>query len=229
MIVAIHQPNYFPWLGYFHKVLHSDVFVLLDHVQYSKSSYTSRVQILCKGTPHWMSIPVVTSGRLGQSIREASSDPRAKWNGKHLNMLRANYARHPYFGEVFGRVEALLAEVEGDVAALNSKIIRALAAEMGARCRFVESSSLDLPDIESSELLVAIVGAVEGTSYVHGAGGRNYQDADAFSAAGIELRDQRFAHPTYPQHRCSDFIAGLSILDCLFNVGLGGCGELLRA
>ena len=67
MIVAIHQPNFLPWMGYFWKIAHVDRFVFLDNVQFSKGSYQNRVKVKGPQGPHWMTIPVVTNGRLAQS------------------------------------------------------------------------------------------------------------------------------------------------------------------
>ena len=63
MIVAIHQPNYAPWLGYFAKMARADVFVFLDDVQYTKNSYINRVQIDAGGTARWLTVPVSFSFR----------------------------------------------------------------------------------------------------------------------------------------------------------------------
>src|ERR1043165_5716491 len=92
-IVAIHQPNYFPWLGYFAKMARSDAFVFLDDVQYSKNSYINRVQIKGK---EWLTVPV--SHHLGDPInRVQCADPR--WRAKHLDKLRATYAKTAHFDE----------------------------------------------------------------------------------------------------------------------------------
>ena len=67
MKVAIHQPNYLPWMGYFHKMHHADVFIFLDDVQFTKGSHINRVKILSGKGPRWLTVPVVKV-KLGQNI-----------------------------------------------------------------------------------------------------------------------------------------------------------------
>jgi hypothetical protein len=227
MIVAIHQPNYFPWLGYFHKLLHSDVFVLLDHVQLSKSSYTPRVQILCQGKPSWLSVPVLKSGKFGQAIYETECDTRSHWQAKHLKTLQANYARHPYWGEVFQFVEPLLSTPASNLAHINVNIVRELGRALGAQCRFVRSSELPLAAAQRDDMLVEITKLVGGDRYLHGSSGARYQETSVFENAGIQPVAQDFRHRMYPQHCTAEFTAGLSVLDCLFNLGFEGTRSLL--
>src|ERR1700757_3691267 len=93
MIVAAHQPNYLPWLGYFYKIAHCDVFVLLDDVQFTKNSYQNRTRIKGPKGPIWLTQPVLHSGRAEQATSEVEFDPRVGWRVKHLKTLTANYAR----------------------------------------------------------------------------------------------------------------------------------------
>jgi hypothetical protein len=60
MLVAIHQPNYFPWLGYLDRMAKADLFVVLDHVQFERRSYQNRIQILLEGEPRWLTVPVIS-------------------------------------------------------------------------------------------------------------------------------------------------------------------------
>jgi len=84
-IVSIHQPNYFPWLGYFYKIVNSDVFVFLDNVQFSKNSYINRVQIYGKDEKvRWLTVPVsVHLGQLIEEVHPSSID----WRSKHLDII----------------------------------------------------------------------------------------------------------------------------------------------
>ena len=66
MTVSIHQPNFIPWIGYFYKILKSDVFVILDNVQFTKNGLTNRNQIKTPEGPGWLTLPVVQSGKFGQ-------------------------------------------------------------------------------------------------------------------------------------------------------------------
>jgi WbqC-like protein family len=225
LIVAVHQPNYFPWLGYFDKIMRADVFVLLDHVQMSRGhgrnrSYTQRVQILGHGRPTWLTVPVSKGHGSDQAISETFPDSQADWRRMHLVMLERCYEKHPAFDEVFLQVRAALTSASGSLADINAHIIGVLAGEIGAPCRFVRSSALPPMGTRKTELLVEVVRAVGGTRYLYGKGGAQYQDNEAFRHAGIEPIAQEYVQPTYPQVGSDVFIPGLSILDCLFNIGL---------
>src|SRR5690348_1614998 len=73
-MVAIHQPNYIPWLGYFFKIAHVHQFVFLDTVAFSHGSLVNRNTIKTSTGPAWLTIPVRTSGRFGQLIREVETE-----------------------------------------------------------------------------------------------------------------------------------------------------------
>lgn len=227
--VAIHQPNYLPWLGYFGKMPRCDVFVFLDHVALSQgASYTQRVEVMNGGGRAWLSLPVLRSGRAGQPIAETQMDARVPWARKHLATLRQQYGRHPAFGEVFPLLEELLPRPWGSLGELNVAVVTALAERLGVACRFVRSSELPVAGLGKSELLAAVAREVGGTAYLHGKGGAGYHDPEVFAAHGIELRPQAFAHPVYPQRGTAEFVPGLSVVDCLFNAGFAATQALLE-
>lgn len=229
MIVAIHQPNCLPWLGYFAKLARSDVFVFLDHVPLSKRSYTTRVQILVQGRPQWLSTPIRVAGQFAQRIDQTAFDDGVDWRRKHLRTLQMNYGKHPHFEAVFETVQPLLAPPADTLAQLNERVVVGIARELGITCRFLRSSDLDVPGLRSSALLAEIVVRAGGTRYLHGSGGAGYQEPEVFRTAGVELVPQAFSHPTYPQGGTEVFVPGLSVLDALFNVGFAGVAALLAA
>jgi hypothetical protein len=226
VIVAIHQPNYLPWLGYFHKLAVADVLVLLDHVQLPQGrSYVQRVQVLCGGHPAWLTVPVHKRGRSGQRICDTEID-ESGWGRRHLRTLEMAYGRHA--ADLLGVVGPHLIEGSACLADRNEALVRALAERLGLRARIVRSRDLDVGPLAGSALLAALVRAVGGDTYLHGRGGLNYQEAEVFEAAGVRLRDQAFTPPPYPQRGTSEHVAGLSIVDCVANLGFAGAAALLR-
>ena len=84
-IVAIHQPNFLPWIGYFYKIVKSDIFVFLDNVQYTKNSFINRNKIKTSQGEMWLTVPVSFS--FGQLIRKVRINNLVDWQKKHLRRL----------------------------------------------------------------------------------------------------------------------------------------------
>ena len=105
MIVAIHQPQYLPWLGYFNKMMASDIFCYLDNVQYKKNEWQNRNKILSKDGWQWLTVPVLH--RFGQDIREIVINSTERWRHKHLQALQTNYAKAPFFKKYFPEIQSL--------------------------------------------------------------------------------------------------------------------------
>lgn len=228
-VVAIHQPNYVPWLGYFWKIARADVFVLLDDVQYSKGSYINRTRILGAGSaPRWLSVPV--SAHLGDAINRVR--PAApSWPQRHLDILRPGYRRARTFTETWPEIASLYEHLpESDLAGGNRLLIERLCDVLALPRRFVLSSSLVIGDAVGDDRLVRIIEAVApGGTYLSGRGGRGYQDERKFRDAGLRLVYTDFTHPEYTQWAGS-FVSGLSILDALFHCGrIAVSGWLRRA
>jgi len=215
MRVAIHQPNYAPWCGYFAKMNHCDVFVFLDNVQMpGGQSYVYRTPIRGGAEAKWLSIP--TRYHLGDNIDEVRFAV-ADWPRKHEGALRGAYARSPYFREVWELIEPVYSNPGANLAEFNMKLIRTIAGYLGLACRF-EASSTVQPDGQGDDRLISLVRKVGGDVYISGKGGQNYQDPAKFAEAGIELRVHTYSPVPYRQAQ-GEFVAGLSILDALFNLG----------
>ena len=224
MIVAIHQPNYLPWLGYFRKIAIADIFVFLDDAQYTKNSYINRVQIAGPGGARWLTVPV--SYAFGDPINRVRF-ARADWRRAHLDTLRGAYARAAAFREVWPVVAELYAALpESDLARANAAAIVGIAGALGLRCDFRFASALGVEG-RADERLAALVRAVvpDGT-YLSGSGGAKYQAAETFAAAGVSLRYAEFQHPRYDQGG-GPFVAGLSVLDAAFRLGWSGAAALI--
>src|SRR6266700_204078 len=121
-----------------------DLFIFLDDVQFSRQSYTQRVQILSQGRPHWLTVPVLRSGRSGQLITETQCNAATAWKRKHVATLRASYGGHPFFADVLAVVEAALCGTSNNLAEINIGLIQALAAALQAPCRFARSSHMNV-------------------------------------------------------------------------------------
>jgi hypothetical protein len=229
-VVAIHQPNFLPWLGWFDKLARADVFVLLDHVQFprtSRGTYVNRVKLLVSGKESWVTAPIVRSTGSVQRIDEVRVDDSQLWREKLLRTVEHNYRRAGAFDEVFPLLRETLEQPTDRLAELNEQGVRRIARALGLdESKLVRSSSLDASS-HATDLLIELTKAVGGTTYLAGnLAGATYQEDEKFAQAGIELRYQRFEHPWY-QRRVEPFVPGLSILDPLLNVGTEGTRALL--
>ena len=229
MIVAIHQPLFAPWSGYFHKMLLADRFIVLDHVAYTHHNRINRNEIrLADGRRSWLTVPVRTHGREGEPILavEIAERENPRWRDKHLRTLRQHYGAAPHFAAFAPEIESIYAAPHPRLVDLDLALLDCLRRAFGIRTPLVRSSELGGSG-EKSRLLVDLCRRVGGSVYLAGTGGsRTYLEEEVFAAAGVRISYQEFAHPVYRQGTLP-FEANLSALDLLFHRGPGG-GDLLR-
>ncbi|MBD3379955.1 MAG: hypothetical protein GF408_05775 [Candidatus Omnitrophica bacterium] len=215
MKIAIHQPQYMPWLGYFDKMDRADVFVVLDDVQFKKNEWQNRNRIRTADSWQWMTVPVIH--HFGQTISSAAIDNHSNWKKKHLKALESNYARAcfydehmPFFREIYSREWTSLCE-------LNCCIIDRIKALVGITADTLRSSSMEITG-SSTRRLADICLALEADTYISGAGGRDYLDLSLFEEAGIKVEFQEYRHPVYEQV-FEGFFPYMSAVDLLFCKG----------
>ncbi|RRD46157.1 WbqC family protein [Tessaracoccus sp. OH4464_COT-324] len=215
MIVTIHQPNFAPWTGYFDKMARSDVFVLLDTVPFTKGGYQNRVRIKGPNGPQWLTVPVITKGRLGQPTNEVETNEARPWRGDHVKTLRTLYGKAGNVSEAIELLEAVYASPSTNLAELCIALITRFHARYGLGTRLVRASELSARG-SSSQLLADIVAELGGDVYLSGPSGRNYLDRSVFDRLGIAVEYHSFTPTPYPQVG-ADFVGGLSMLDHLAN------------
>jgi hypothetical protein len=231
MRVAIHQPNFLPWLGYFYKLARCDLFVILDDAQFSKEGYINRTMIKTTSGKQWLSVPIRTKGRMDQRIGEAEIEQGRPWQRKNTETLRQAYAKAPHYAAYGETLEEILARPRTSLVQLNLELLGAMARFLGVETPVLRASEIQGVDGASTQRLVSICRSVGAAEYLSGQGGHNYQDEQLFQDAGIRLVYNDFVHPVYPQLH-GEFQAGLSAIDLLFNVGeasrdvLSGAGAL---
>ncbi len=228
-VVAIHQPNFFPWLGFFDKIIRSDRFIVMDNAQFPKKggTWSNRVKLLIQGRAAWVTMPIVRSYHGLRKYTEMEIDNSAPWRRKLLMTIKASYASAPFFSEAFPLVEDSINTKADNLADHNTEVIERFCHALGIpTTKFVRGSALDAEG-SATALLISMVKSVEGTVYLCGGGADGYQDDDQFPANGIELMYQDFEHPTYEQHGTGEFVPGLSVVDAFMNCGFQGTRALL--
>ncbi|MDD5681498.1 MAG: WbqC family protein [Candidatus Omnitrophica bacterium] len=216
-IIAIQQPNYVPWQGFFYKIMKSDVVVLLDGVQFSKDSIINRNRIKTSTGEMWLTVPVLTKHERNQSINETRINNAVDWRRKHWNAIRQNYVKSPFFNEYASLLEDIYKNEWEKLAELNTVLIKTMAACLGLEKDFIKASALNAAG-KSTDLLVSICKETGGNVYLSGESGKKYMDDRKFEEAGIKIKYAGFKQPVYKQ-LYGDFIPNLSALDLLFNCG----------
>ncbi len=224
MIVAAHQPNFAPWLGFFDKMRHADVLVLLDTVQFAKRGYQNRTRIKGPAGPQWLTVPVVTKGRYDQATRDVEIDETTDWRRVHLRTLQSVLAKAPHRDELFDCVEPVYAQPGVHrLVEVSTALIDAVVKRLEVPTRLVAASELGCRS-SGSRLMLDLTRAVGGTVYLSGATGRRYLEPEMFAEAGVELRYHEFVPFAYPQQH-GPFEPGLSCLDYLANAGSTAWGD----
>lgn len=224
MIVGVHQPNYLPYLGFFHKMSVVDRFVLYDTAQFSKNDYHNRNQIKTPRGRMWLTVPVRSPGR--RAIREVMIDSTKPWARNHWEAIQANLSRAPYFDVYAAELQRILDATWDQLCPLNERLLSLLAKWFHIDTPIVRASELNVPaGLSRSEKLAAIVESVGGTAYLSGPAGPRYLDPGAFGNVAVLV--QGFHHPEYPQ-LWGPFMPDLSALDLLCNAG-DRAGEVLKS
>ncbi len=221
LTVAIHQPAYLPWLGYFDRIAASDLFIFLDTVQFEKNSFTNRNRIKTPQGPQWLTVPVLAQGHLAKTLAEIEIDNRQDWKRKHLRSIEQNYRRAPFFAERFDRLAQTYVPAHHFLAEFCFDQLVFWLHELKIPTPVMRASAMGVEGVKS-DLVLALCRAVGATAYLSGALGRDYLREADFAAAGIALRYQDFSHPAYPQ-LYGPFLPALSVVDFWMNsADLGG-------
>ena len=219
MRIAIMQPTYLPWAGYFNLISRADKFVFLDDVQFAAASWQQRNRIMFNGQAHMLTVPVLVKGRVDQLIREAQTDETQKWRAKHLSILRQAYARHPHGKVVLQLVERVLERPTRSLAEINVGLIEEFCRCLEIRLPFARSSDLNVGGKRSSRVL-QVCRHFQADTYLSAAGSREYiEEEGLLSAADLSVLYQDFVGTPYPQLGAAEFISHLSIVDVVSNVG----------
>lgn len=215
--VAILQPAYLPWLGYFEQLHRADVFVTYDDVLYNKHSWRNRNRIKGAGGAQWLTVPVLTHGLGPQLVKDVAIDARSPWQRKHFASLRQAYARAPYVEWVLERLQPIYTRPWRYLVDVDLALHEVLGELLRITRPLVRSSTLPLAG-DRIERLIALCQQVGATRFYEGQAGTDYLDPHAFAEQGIELIFQNYRHPVYRQLHGA-FVSHLSVVDLLFNHG----------
>lgn len=216
MIVAVHQPQYLPWAGYFDKIDRVDQFVVLDNVQFKKNEWQNRNKIKTAQGWQWLTVPV--RYKYPERINEVEISGTVRWQHKHRKAILSNYRKAPYFQYMAPFLEDVFAHSWGLISDLNIHVVRGLAKLLGIGTPIHVASELGQFAEDPDERLIAITGHFGADTYLAGGGGKAYMDLEKYKANGIEVIFQDYTHPVYNQ-LFGEFEPYMSVIDLIFNHG----------
>ena len=217
MILSMHQPNLLPWVGYFHKMAQSDVFILLDAVQVPRGrSYATRTKIKTPDGAKWLTMPVKRRGLV--PYNEQPLMPPDQWLTSFWETLRHNYVRAPYWncGD-FERIFHIAIDTCHTLAAFNTNLIKWARDYLEIESLIFNQSHIPArPNKTMAPIYYCRTLGCD--TYLSGNGAKDYNSLVIFETFDVELRYQEFQCPVYSQ-LWQKFQPNLSILDLIFNLG----------
>lgn len=227
MIVAIHQPEFMPWLGFFDKMHKADKYVVFDHVQFKKRYFENRNRIKCGNEAVWVTLPVKSKGKYLQRINEVEIENSIPWQRKIWESIRHCYTNSNYLNDYSQELETLLLTDRYEMLMdFNLAFIEWFRKVLNINTPTVFSSKLGVEDYSGSGLILEICRKLGANQYLCGPSGKDYLNIDDFEKEGIEIIWQDFKHPSYHQNG-TEFIPYLSTLDLIVNCGQNSTNILL--
>jgi hypothetical protein len=215
MIIAIHQPNYIPWLGYFYKIYQSDIFVFLNDAQFSNEGMHNYHYLKTPQGPFRLKIPV--EKKLGDKIFEVQTKDVLGWKAKHLKTIDHIYSRAPHFKEVFADFSVLLEKEYSNLSEMNIEIISFICKKFKFTTTLYLSSESGI-NTTKEEKILDLCNFLNANVYYSGTGAKAYQSENNFIKRNIELRYSVYKPFEYSQYH-GTFQSNVTILDYLMHCG----------
>ncbi len=226
-IVTMHQPNYLPWLGLFDRIAHSDCFVIMDNLPYTRQSVTNRNRIRTKEGWSYLTIPV-GSKSYGLPIRNVALPRDDGWMATHWKRIKDNYAKSDFlnlykdfFDDLYQRNFEYLGEINVEI---MSYLLNCF--EIDVEVMTMSEMSVDVGS-DTTDVLIEVLKGAGADTYLSGPSGRNYLHFEKFPQNDLGLRFLKFQHPVYRQ-RWPGFEPAMAAIDLLFNLG-PQAGDIIKA
>jgi len=229
MKVAMMQPTFLPWQGYFELIYQADCFIFLDDFQFSVQSYHQRNRLFVNSDQvDWYTIPIKKSNAFGSSLNNSKFDESRNWRKKLVKRLQQNYSKTPFYNDIYPLISTIIIDEVDNLSTLNIKLIKAIVKLFEWDVEWKLSSSRP-STISRSERVLELLRWCGASHYYSSGGALEYMKEDnVFPVSDIEVFFQRFHVKSYPQKNSSNgFIPSLSVLDALFNVGPAQTARLI--
>jgi hypothetical protein len=217
---AIMQPNYIPWRGYFDLISRVDKFVFFDDVQYTTKDWRNRNKIKTKEGDLWLTVPVKTTGRMGQLISEVEIDNSTEWQKKHFNSIVWNYRKAPFFKDYELLLESIYLLRRWELLVdLNIESTKLISRALNINVEWYRSSELAVDGDKNGERAINICQKIGADSFINGPTARAFINEELFNKNKIKNQYIEYKYQNYSQ-QFDNFSSSVSILDVLFNCGV---------
>ena len=216
MIVSAHQPSYNPWLGYFHKILLSDVFVVMDDVQFEKNSFINRNRINHTPSGLMLTIPCSIKNYKFKKISEIEISSN-HWIKKHLKSIYQAYNKAPQFNKIYPIIQESICLDTVIFSDFPKTLLHNIISYLNIRTKIIYASELNI-NSKKQEYIIDLTRKLNGDKFLFGKHGKDYVDIKLFNENKISALFQDYIHPRYNQFQDKDiFISNLGIIDLLMN------------
>ena len=216
MIISIHQPNYLPYPGFFHKVSHSDVLIVQDVTKFDER-FSNRNKIISSTEWTWLTVPIKKNHK-DYLLKDVQIFNDLKWNKVHRKKLESAYNKSNFFNKYNTDLNLILEQKWEMLLELNMAIIKKIFDWLKIKTKIVYESELGIEG-EATNRLINICKAVNADVYLSGDMGHDYLNEELFKQNEIELKYQNYTPKQYNQILSREFIPNLSIIDMLSNIG----------
>jgi hypothetical protein len=224
--IAIMQPYFFPYIGYWQLIHAVDCFVIYDDVNYINRGWINRNRILINGTPTYITVPLHQSSQ-NKKISDTFLQPSFEWRNKLLKMIKNTYQKHPYFADVFVVIEKIICYQTDNVADFLAHQLQILSIFMDIKTEFILSSRCyGNNSLSGQERIIDICKRERADVYINAIGGQTLYNSQEFANANINLNFIEMYPLPYKQ-KSDKFIPYLSIIDALMGIGSIGIKEHL--
>ena len=223
--VVISQPMYFPWVGILEQVRLSNVFVHYEDVQFSRGSFSNRVQVKTENGIRWITVPL-KNFILGQQINEVEIDYSIDWRRSHRDILKQAYAKSEHRTDMLDLVDEVFSQKYDSLAELSKSSTMVLIRYFGFEDAhtFIDSPNLGVAGSSSQRVIDICVG-LKASRYITGHGAMNYLDHEAFEARGIDIDYIDYGLFPYKQFYGA-FTPYVTVLDLVANCGKDGAQHI---
>ena len=228
MKIAIMQPTFLPWIGYFKLINQADLFIFLDDVQYSKGSWHNRNRILINNNITWITVPV-KKNKLNTNINNTLIDNSKRWKETIISKISSAYQKENLRKNIEFITDLINDIYTQNICELNISLIKAISKKLELKTRFEISSQLNI-DLPRSEKLLKICNIFNATEYISPIGSKEYIENDnKLGNSNINLKYFDYTPKKYMQNNFNEFISHLSIIDLIANIGIKKSIEFIES